>query len=1124
MSGTVLVTQPAASLPTATPDSSTKLLAQTAQGTRQVDAADALAGKTIADVKAAAPTDPAHVARKQDVADAVADKATTQALSQGLAGKADAASTAQAIAAKADAAATAQALAAKADTTALDQVKTVAEAALPATGGTATGLKSATTPTDDQHVVRKTDLDATTIVLPSRSVVMTRSIPSSVTGIQTLGYAAPGDKGMALYARVTSEPVHPGKIQSADGAWWELADTEVNPYQLGGKGRDNSADEAVDTAAVLNAMAVVEARASAFGAQMASPGQPVLRIPSGAHFRCAIGTRIVSYASGVSILGTGRTSKLGRCEIHMGGFRAEVRNLSLTDYGTWGVRFFGRSRRKGRCVAVQVRDRLSPFHWEGPGGSDRMFDCEAEKCGAGLTVFGTGGMQVVGCAFAEDVAAINGKASRQVGIQLWNAGELKLTNVSANGTNRSMHLIGSTRCNAVEMYFTQVTATLSARTRALPILAVTDDGNGFARFQTATSYTYSQVLDRGGRFIARTLPTAVHTVTATAGTYTVLAMGMDNLLTGSVSVQGTPAATAAALAANINQVATNTQWYAASVGADLIVRCGEPLRPIDDLTLDWSGTGGVAAGSSPIVLEATAEARLAVSSSKVTAGNVTSILAGSTELVDAFAWPATDVQVTAAINARSAVTGYTATRYNGKVYVYGPRANPGPWTQITVSGTGDAVNGLVPRSFKAIPLSAATDYTVGEDVSLSGASNTQLIGFAEIIHMEDASTPCFELGLAGAYSGSVCRPNLLTPGERDVQVSTGITAYDSVKHIPSAVGDDYFVSQVAFSGASTGTALAYRFDVLYEAAEQNNAINDIYEVECNYNRRRIRSAYNINSYNCRFKNNNQIDPRANVAYRSHRIAFDGSPRGRGEGVGDDILPSGAYTGYSVTGYTDASGSVNPGSGSWGARAPRIGDGRYSNQPVAYNGVAVGEVQASLYSGSTAVTVQAGYAEAAGHRATQLPGSVNYWELVSNVTGQRVFLNARGDDAAIGSVIQSKGTADIELNPGGLRSLRVRGVASAVNYAELYQSVAGSPVVLGAAGADTNVSLRLNAKGAGSIAFGNPAQLASYTKATAPDPSVCPRALISVSDASSGAAPCYSLSTSWLNLRTNATLA
>src|SRR5690606_14102532 len=43
--------------------------------------------------------------------------------------------------------------------------------------------------------------------------------------------------GGALYKRAVSEPSHAGKVQSADGAWWEIAEDQIDTCALGA---DNS--------------------------------------------------------------------------------------------------------------------------------------------------------------------------------------------------------------------------------------------------------------------------------------------------------------------------------------------------------------------------------------------------------------------------------------------------------------------------------------------------------------------------------------------------------------------------------------------------------------------------------------------------------------------------------------------------------------------------------------------------------------------------------------------------------------------------------------------------------------------------------------------------------------------
>jgi hypothetical protein len=73
---------------------------------------------------------------------------------------------------------------------------------------------------------------------------------------RTAGFTEAGDGGGAVYRRVVSEPEHAGKLQSADGAWWELATQPLNVRMFGAVG-DNVAD---DTAALIAAVDFAFAR------------------------------------------------------------------------------------------------------------------------------------------------------------------------------------------------------------------------------------------------------------------------------------------------------------------------------------------------------------------------------------------------------------------------------------------------------------------------------------------------------------------------------------------------------------------------------------------------------------------------------------------------------------------------------------------------------------------------------------------------------------------------------------------------------------------------------------------------------------------------------------------------
>lgn len=74
------------------------------------------------------------------------------------------------------------------------------------------------------------------------------SIPSGQNMVRTGGYAAVGDGGGALYAKIaTPSPVKAWHFQSADGAYWELREDQPNEIMLGAV---STATNAAQTAAI----------------------------------------------------------------------------------------------------------------------------------------------------------------------------------------------------------------------------------------------------------------------------------------------------------------------------------------------------------------------------------------------------------------------------------------------------------------------------------------------------------------------------------------------------------------------------------------------------------------------------------------------------------------------------------------------------------------------------------------------------------------------------------------------------------------------------------------------------------------------------------------------------------
>ena len=109
----------------------------------------------------------------------------------------------------------------------------------------------------------KTALDAVAGALyDTRADLAAAAVPAPVQAVRTAGYAAVGDGGGALYRRVGAEPAHNLKVQSSDGAWWELVPEhgQINVKQAGAVG-DGVTD---DGQAFLDALSFAELNAGSY--------------------------------------------------------------------------------------------------------------------------------------------------------------------------------------------------------------------------------------------------------------------------------------------------------------------------------------------------------------------------------------------------------------------------------------------------------------------------------------------------------------------------------------------------------------------------------------------------------------------------------------------------------------------------------------------------------------------------------------------------------------------------------------------------------------------------------------------------------------------------------------------
>ncbi len=70
-------------------------------------------------------------------------------------------------------------------------------------------------------------------VFDTRAAAAAANIPAPLDFVRTSGFHTAGDLGAATYRRVLVEPSHAGKFQSADGAWWEIAEPILNVVMFG---------------------------------------------------------------------------------------------------------------------------------------------------------------------------------------------------------------------------------------------------------------------------------------------------------------------------------------------------------------------------------------------------------------------------------------------------------------------------------------------------------------------------------------------------------------------------------------------------------------------------------------------------------------------------------------------------------------------------------------------------------------------------------------------------------------------------------------------------------------------------------------------------------------------------
>lgn len=400
-------------------------------------------------------------------------------------------------------------------------------------------------------------------------------------------------------------------------------------------------------------------------------------------------------------------------------------------------------------------------------------------------------------------------------------------------------------------------------------------------------------------------------------------------------------------------------------------------------------------------------------------------------------------------------------------------------------------NALTGDNIEFAPAPFAEGYFFGEAkfvncIARDGRYNLHIKGSLEGAAVECQFTNCT---FTGAYNRTIeivsiadlgggqvevttSAPHKLLPGTGAFAIS-GTSGYDTAAtYCVNVTSPTKFVLTATFTGTSTGTISIPGWDVYIDAQDAPHMVNDMWFTGGNINFLHIKRGYNINFVNTRLKQEVWIEA-------GSRISFYRNRRGRQLAPFADIPVGGpgAVTGWAEVAYTDGSSNL-PGAGGMEIAAPSKATALGANSLPTLNAWRVMEDRIDgAVAGSKMIDLRSdaawlgGEVGSAGLRARKAANAVNYVELVGQATTVAPQILASGSDTNISLAFTSKGTGSFEFTTGGGRQLRIFNTTAAVNHFTLQGGATGSPVLLAAAGTDTDIDLRLLPKGAGVLRFG-----------------------------------------------------
>jgi hypothetical protein len=204
------------------------------------------------------------------------------------------------------------------------------------------------------------------------------------TALWTGGYAVAGDGGAALYRKVFAEPAHAGKVQSLDGAWWELAYGQAITPQMFGASANGVDNDSIGLQAFFDYLRDNQhANAVCVGDFALSEKLIIGHLDRSAqfltrniHFNAKFTTNYTSQEEAIRFCATHFFSPTGRIWLNCGSHQYASRRQ-------WdGIIFDGCSSVDFNCHVYLVGVKRWGIRVLSPGNSGRISHYTAQYCGS----------------------------------------------------------------------------------------------------------------------------------------------------------------------------------------------------------------------------------------------------------------------------------------------------------------------------------------------------------------------------------------------------------------------------------------------------------------------------------------------------------------------------------------------------------------------------------------------------------------------------------------------------------------------------------------------------------------------------------------------------------------------